>query len=198
VEQSTADLIAAGLSLAGQVLDHIRSASPSSAQYSDPHLIVDEAVRHVESAVASGAIAVIDKIESDQIELLRSRIKNLALLLRLQPAQCIQYAMMLRESVDYARNRVFENKHHWFGPWLAGQGVLLLALHKAGAASANDLASFMEELRRAKYEVLDVIAARVVAAGGKIDWSKAHAFLDGTSTDPEGSPRHENCISRIA
>lgn len=185
MDPATLTLIETGFSIAGKFLDRFAGRSSSN----DTDVRVQELDRFVKTSVAeldqslrSGIATVIDKIETDNLEFLLSRARNVSALLDSgRYDQALQYAMTLRESVDYARNRLQEEKVHWLGPYLAGSGIYFAAVDAAGAKREADILEFQKHLEEIKIEVLDYVVPEMISTGVKIPWLVIAQFTLGTT-----------------
>ena len=138
-----------------------------------------EAAAELQRAIVSSTTAVINKIESDKLELLGSRIRSMGDLVRLRDrAEILRYTFTLREVVDYAENRVHEGKKDWNGPLLMGKVAIFSALQACAADSQDDREELSAICRAMQYEVLEQMAVSQVQLGKPIPWSEVASFLN--------------------
>ena len=178
----TLQLIDVGLDIAGRALVAYEAHADrtSAAAHDAIANMVAEASERLSTAIRHGALQVIEKLEADKLEELRTRTANLALLMRGGGRdQVLHYAMTLNESVDYGRNRAMEGKLHWLGPYLAGFGLVLAALATCGVESQAEHDRFLAELRMARHRTLDLVIPRAIAQKQRIDWDDVQVFLNG-------------------
>ena len=212
MDPATLALIETGFSIAGKFLDRFaRGSSTDSAgeRVQELDAFIKTSVAELDQSLRVGIAAVIDKIETDNLEFLLSRARNVSALLDVgRFDQALQYAMTLRESVDYARNRLEEEKVHWLGPYLAGSGIYFAAVDAAGARREADLIEFRKHLEEIKVEIVDYVVPQMITTGAKIPWLVIAHFIVGTTDklpellaylrDADGQSKAAGDIPRIA
>jgi len=186
MDPATLALIEAGFSIAGKFLDRFQQGKPheedAAARVQELDRFVQKSVAELDQSIQFGISTVINKIENDALELLLSRARNLSALLDMgRYDHALHYAMTLRESVDYARNRLEEEKVHWLGPFLGGSGIYLAAVDAAGARREADLLEFRKHLDEIKIELLDYVVPRMIESGVKVPWATVAHFTLGTT-----------------
>ena len=143
-------------------------------------LSVDSAASYLAERIAEVALAIVSKLESDKLEELRSRISNTALVLRMERANdSLAYTLSLKESADYARNRVREGKIQWFGPWLTAEALFAALLSATPSSSANHASALAEVLRESRHRILDLTIPHLVNSNRPIPWDTVSLFLSG-------------------
>jgi hypothetical protein len=194
MDPATLALIETGFSIAGKFLDRFTGTPPAEDPGKRVHELdqfVKTSVAELDQSITSGISTVINKIETDNLEFLLSRARNLSALLDVgRFDQALQYAMTLRESVDYARNRLEEEKVHWLGPYLAGSGIYFAAVDAAGASREADVLAFRKHLDQIKIEVLDHVVPRMIEANVKVPWTAIAHFTLGTTDQLADLLRH--------
>ncbi|RJX81248.1 lipoyl domain-containing protein [Pseudomonas sp. LS-2] len=170
----------------GWALDRLTDGVQSGSAGGTVAIVSDsnfkEAAAEIRQAVAGVTAAVIGKIESDQLELLCSRIRNMGDLIKLaDQSEVRRYIFTLREVVDYAENRVSEGKKEWQGPFLMGKVAIFGALQFCSAESSEDRNALESLCRKAKYGLLDIAVTEMVQTGKKIPWDQIERFLSAKS-----------------
>lgn len=98
---------------------------------------------------------IIDKIESENLERLISRVNSIQLVIELDQKESISVLYtQLMESNDYAKNRILEGKKHWVGAWIIGSAtkLMLLKLMSESKKTQNVLA---REANKFRIDILD-------------------------------------------
>jgi hypothetical protein len=186
MDPATLSLIQVGFSVAGKLFDYLEASATVTASAvvpTDGNLpeLIQSSVSRFGTAIDDAVRTIIGKVEQDQLELLLSRTRNLSALVGMQrPDQALQYAWTLRESVDYAHNRLNENKLQWVGPYLAGNSIFLATLQYAGEKNDTEVNRFRQLVLQAKYRILDQTVPQLVVQGTSIPWQEISDFLHGT------------------
>lgn len=150
--------------------------------------LIQNSASRIDTAIGDAVRTIIGKVEQDQLELLLSRTRNLSALIGMRrPDQALQYAWTLRESVDYAHNRLREEKLQWLGPYLAGNSIFLATLQYAGEHHQREVERFEQAVLDAKYRILDRSVPEMVVRGQRIPWPEISAFLRGADTSGLGA-----------
>jgi len=173
-----------GFEVANKAVDAYAKHSEKNDEYQNAlRETITESSNSLGKAIENVAEVVIEKLESDKLEELNSRTKNLSFLISTgNDDQVLQYSMMLNESVDYASNRIKEGKLHWIGPWLVGVSVVFSALEVCGGNGNYN--QFKHEIKRGRYMILDAITKQLVyAQDHSLPWMEIERFLNGTSTE---------------
>jgi ribosomal protein L40E len=139
--------------------------------------------KRVEDLIQSSNQSLIRKIENDKLEQLDSRIRNLSTLISLnKESEALEYAMQLKESVDYARNRLREGKEEWLGAYLTGQSVYVSALLFSKAeVNENDLLNDIKDLLfKTRIQLLNNFKSTLLASENT-PWIEIHSFISGDS-----------------
>ncbi len=182
MDQATISLIQAAFSLGKEILDIIGDKASSEAatneRLSKVETFLKDSMEGMESSIDGAAQLIIDKIETDKLEQLLSRTRNLSMLVDLQkPDQALQYAMTLRESLDYARNRVQEDKPYWLGPYLGGYAIFLGGLEYCKSCPLSEVEEFRGIVEKTKIEILNIAAPLLLASGRILPWLEITSFL---------------------
>lgn len=131
---------------------------------------------HSASAISVGKI--IDKLESDNLERLFSRIKSAKLALEMDNREGIQSLLGdLLELTDYGKNRILEGKRHWLGAWITGES-LRIALLKSVASSPKVAAIAAREAQSFRLSLLDMLGAQLLSQNG-VPWTEIADFVKG-------------------
>jgi DNA polymerase elongation subunit (family B) len=107
------NLLTIGIDEANQALDLTEADQSTNLSYGieieayQLRNLIANSTSSLKEAISIGIDKIIDKIEQDKLEELISRINNIDLLLRIKRhEQLLPYILQLRESVDYAKNRL--------------------------------------------------------------------------------------------
>lgn len=142
--------------------------------------IVETSSASLAAAIRSASDRIVEKLESDKLEELQARVKNVSMLLRMRrEAQLLQPALTLNESVEYAQNRLREGKLDWLGPWLAGKAVFLAAMRACDAMGGDEFSEFEAEVASGRRVVLDWAAPILLHSNGRLPWDAIAAFMAG-------------------
>lgn len=157
---------------------------------SQPTWTVDDVVRqsteHLGEITIAARDAVIGKIEADKLEELHSRVQNLGFVIRLNKVnEAFGYLLTVKESVDYAENRLREGKGDWLSAVIIGKTTVVAALAHLQIDSASETAALAELCKRARHELLDQLAQQSFANRQPIPWDRVYAFLQGGSQATE-------------
>jgi len=168
-----------------QTVENVLSAEPVSA-----HVALDEslncAVDRLREIAAASRDAIIGKIESDKLEQLQSRIQNLGFLIRLGKASdSLAYVLTVKESVDYAENRLREGKAEWLSATIVGRATIVSALSYLQLDTTTEASALKQICASARHQMLDQLVAHVLAEGQSIPWERIHAFLEGRAEGAE-------------
>lgn len=173
------------LTVADRIIDHaVDKYVPRDA--GQPKWEVNEIMRQVTDRLAemtsASRDAVIGKIESDKLEELHSRIQNLGFIIRLGKVnETLGYLLTVKESVDYAENRLREGKHDWLSAVIIGKTTVVAALEHLQIDSGAESAALADLCKKARYQLLDQLVQQSVAAQQPVPWEQVHAFLQGSS-----------------
>jgi hypothetical protein len=139
-----------------------------------------ETAEQMKRAVRESTDKVIDKLESDKLEILISRIGILGDIIRIgDRGEVLRFVWTLRELVDYAGFRLQEGKHQWQGPFLAGKAVIYTALRLCAVDGLSERNELERLCKQAKYDLLDVAIPQMIQQGVKIPWVQIEEFLSG-------------------
>lgn len=153
----------------------------------DIERVMKEAVEQIASLAKASTDAIISKIESDKLEELQSRIHNLGFLLRLKKTEdAFLYMLTLKESVDYAQNRVSEGKTEWISACIVGRSAIIAALEYCTLEADKEKEELFKICRQAKYQMLDLLVPQILSKNGKVPWDQVENFLAGASCQPLG------------
>lgn len=180
MDPATLQMLELGFSIAKDVLEVAAQEAEAREQQRALERVIARSVERLEAGLQAVVGAVVDKLESDKLEELQSRARNLGFLISTgRTDQVLQYAVTLKESVDYAANRIQEGKQRWIGSWLAGHGVFVAALSLCGAATPAIVREYAKVIGKIRLDVLDAIAPELWRAGGRLPWQDIAAFLRG-------------------
>jgi len=163
--------------------DYLASSNSTSSETDISALEVSfrETAEQMKSAVHESTHKIIDKLESDKLEILISRIGTLGDIIRLgDRGEILRFIWTLRELVDYAGYRLNEGKKHWQGPFLAGKAVTYAALRACAVEGVSERQELERLCKETKYDLLDIAIPQIVKTGAKIPWSQVESFLAGT------------------
>lgn len=192
-------LLNKALTVADRVIDSaVDKYAPREA--AQPTWTVDDVVRQSTDQLAeitkAARDAVIGKIEADKLEELHSRVQNLGFVIRLNMVkEAFGYLLTVKESVDYAENRLREGKEDWLSAVIIGKTTVVAALTHLQIDSASETAALAELCKRARHELLDQLAQQSFENRQPIPWDRVYAFLQGgpqvkelfESSMPQGS-----------
>lgn len=158
--------------------ESISSVSPAGTIAIASDASFKQAAVELRQAISDAGTQVIEKIESDKLELLGSRIRILGDLIKIgDKSEILRYQFSLREVVDYAENRVAEGKSDWTGPLLLGKVAIFSALQIC-SADTEDARQELETLcRKARHEIADLTVRQSMKEGNKIPWMEIDNFL---------------------
>jgi hypothetical protein len=181
-------LAEAGFSVAGSFLESLDAggapAAPATGARDGLAELIRSSVSRFGAAADEAGRNGFGEEEREGLELLVSRARNLSTIAEMdRPDQALQYAWTLRESVDYASNRLDEGKLSWLGPFLAGSSLFLAALRYAGEPAQEETARLRQAVLDARYRVLDQAVPRLVARAKPIPWPEIAAFLQGAGAE---------------
>lgn len=172
-------LIQLGLKVGSGLLD--LASGRRHEDKNDYDVFFEKVSSQVEQVIHQEKISIIEKLESDKLELLVSRIKNLATLVHLQKRnEALEYAMTLKESVDYAQNRLKEGKNEWLGPLLTGQAVYAGALMFADVEAKRIVGELDELMLHTRVSILETYKESFLRRKDT-PWLDIHAFISGNS-----------------
>jgi hypothetical protein len=158
--------------------DSISSVSPAGTNAIASDASFKQAAVELRQAISDASTQVIEKLESDKLELLGSRIRILGDMIKIgDKSEILRYQFSLREVVDYAENRIAEGKSDWTGPLLLGKVAIFSALQIC-SADTEDARKELETLcRKARHEIADLAVRHAVREGNKIPWMEIDNFL---------------------
>ncbi len=186
-------IIERGFNLASDFLSYLREKSQHRNEEKMAELKlakheseVLDAVREIASqldiAVSEIVKEVTKKIEKDQWEKLVAQVKGVQLALDLENTEMLQQAVgRITEQIEYAKNRLSENKIEWLGPWLMAESIRLVAIGQI--ATTDRAAQLLErETRNFRISILD-LGAQYLLSLSSVPWLKIAEFVDGRSED---------------
>lgn len=185
-------IILSGLTLATKVIQVYKekpkealNTSETATSKSDTSEKLEQLIlqnsENIQRTISYQLSGFIDKLESDKLEELVSRIKGLSFAVKLKKTELIiQYSLTLNESVEYAANRLKEGKKQWLGPFLAGRSMFIAALGYSGAASSEEIAQFESLFSDVRLQLLEDIRPYIFKSGEKINWKSLALFIDGS------------------
>lgn len=148
-----------------------------------PSVALDDVLaRAVEQLAETGAAsrdAIIGKIEADKLEQLQSRIQNLGFVIRVGKVNdALTYILTVKESVDYAENRLREGKTEWLGATIIGRATIVAALSHLKLEAAAEASALKKICTQARHQMLDQLVAYRLSRSQPLPWEQIHAFLD--------------------
>ncbi|MGK0270031.1 MAG: hypothetical protein ACI88H_000664 [Cocleimonas sp.] len=160
-----------GIKIAKNVLDFVTDNQSSSQESNDEYrrqmsLLsnqIKQSTDKLERIIKDSTQQILDKIETDNLEKLTASAQSLQLALDLDDeVLSTNITSKLFEYVGYSSKRIDEGKKHWFGPWLIGKSLILLALQNkhsslgANRIIENEILKFrLEILNRVKYILVE-------------------------------------------
>lgn len=175
-------LASKAISIAERVLDRTVESAFESAPTQPPVALDEVLARAVEQLAETGAAsrdAIIGKIEADKLEQLQSRIQNLGFVIRVGKVNdALTYILTVKESVDYAENRLREGKAEWLGATIIGRATIVAALSHLKLEAAEEARALKQICIQARHQMLDQVVAYRLSRGQPLPWEQIHAFLD--------------------
>ncbi|WP_153135327.1 biotin/lipoyl-containing protein [Paraburkholderia agricolaris] len=125
---------------------------------------------------------VTQKLEQDQLEKLAAQVRTVKLGLELDNEGILTTSLVhITEQIEYAKNRLAEDKREWLGPWLMAEAVRIAALR---AVSGGERA--MTVLNRGamsfRLNILDYTRDLLLKTG-RSPWLKIAEFVEGRNED---------------
>ena len=181
-------LISLGIGVARQAValhQSIENRERNEAQRKDAlQEVIRGSTQSLKEAIDVSADRIIDKMEQDKLENLISRINNIDMLLRMnKPDEVLSYVLQLKETVDYARNRVDEGKEHWLMPYMTGVAMVAATFDYLGEVDHGTSKELEGLLQKAKERVLDDVTSALVKSGQSVPWDTVRGVL----ADEEGA-----------
>lgn len=189
------NIINKGLDVASDFLSQMRESDERAErlqvtqldrhQESEQHLLFSiEAVSSKLDAVAQDVVNKIShKIESDQLEKLIANIKSMHLSLQFGDKTMLTHALMtLFEHIEYAKNRIAEDKLTWLGPWMMAESIRLAALRtfatdeKAWEAVSRVALDF-------RVHIIQYTSPVLIKHKQQAPWVKLAEFIQGQNED---------------
>ena len=172
-------LVNVGVKVADLTLKALeRSETEKQAHNQELSTLIGSTSERLGRAISDSTQAIIEKFEADKLEELHSRIKNLSFLLKAgKEDQALHYAMTLNESVDYAENRIKEQKLEWIGPWMAGLSVVTSSYQICGLSP--DIREYGEKIQQARIKLVDYLVRHLVRESIEIPWLQVCNFISG-------------------
>ncbi len=157
--------------------------------------LIESSTISLQEAIEISTRKVIDKLEQDKFEELVSRLNNIILLLKLgNEDQILSYTLLLQESVDYAMNRLRENKKQWFLPYVVGKSIAVTIFTFFDSDTGNRRDEFSLFIRQSKMQILDEMTRRLLQSGKSIPWE----LVDDVLSNKEGAvARYINLIPQV-
>jgi hypothetical protein len=177
-------LASKAINIAERVLQQtVENAFDSPPQ--QPSGVLDDVLaRSVEQLKETGAAsrdAIIGKIEADKLEQLQSRIQNLGFVIRVGKVNdALTYILTVKESVDYAENRLREGKTEWLSATIVGRATVVAALSHLRLETAAEASALKKICVQARHQMLDQLVANRVRSSQPLPWEQIHAFLDNS------------------
>jgi hypothetical protein len=150
---------------------------------------ISQTKAHLQEAITVVGEKIIEKIESDKFEQFQSRINNMEMLIQINNSKDLfSYALQLKESVDYARNRVSEGKHNWLAPYLTVLPLFALALKIQGGDTAKLDQQFANAIEDWKHQTLNLVTQSLLEVTDEIPWAHIQNVLNNS----------ENSVAQLA
>lgn len=186
------DIIALGLNVADQVLgfNGVRQAVEFNREIEEVihqqqvnvqqlRDLISSSTLSLKEAIFIGIDKVISKMEQDKVEELISRINNIDLLLRMKKdTQLLPYTLQLKESVDYAKNRLDEGKKSWLMPYMVGLGMVCATFSYLGEQEALISQELETLVLNTKKIVLTEVTKALLEEGQDIPWDLVKNILN--------------------
>lgn len=166
----------------------IREAVQQAAAENRIHIesLIQQTVQHLELLIAQSTNVIVDKLESDKLEELQARIKNVSIAIRLgKVTEVLPYVFELNGLADYASNRVKEGKLHWLSVCIMSKTMFVAAMEHSSNKIEFELREELQAIcNQAKYQILDILVPQIVASNGKVPWDQISTFLSSSPEAP--------------
>lgn len=179
---STLELACVGIDIVNKALV-FRKSVPKPAHEKDREFedLLTASEKSIKYVISVNADLVIEKIEQDKLEELSARIKNIGMLIKLDRTdELMSYMMLLNESVDYANNRIKENKEQWIAPYLMGKSMSLAVLNYLGHDDDQVLKDIIVTTNDIKYKLLNSSIKILMSKKHDIPWDLYYEVLNNT------------------
>lgn len=203
---STLELACVGIDIVNKALA-FRRGVPKPAYEKDREFedLLTASEKSIKYVISVNADLVIEKIEQDKLEELSSRIKNIGMLIKLDSTdELMSYMMQLNESVDYANNRINENKEQWIAPYLMGKSMSLAVLNYLGYDDDHVFKDIVVATNDIKYKLLNRSIKILMSSKRDIPWDLYYEVLNNA---PGSVPKlikkikecslKDSCVSEI-
>lgn len=94
--------------------------------------------------------------------------------------ELMSYMLLLNESVDYANNRIKENKEQWIAPYLMGKSMSLSVLNYLGHDDDQVLKDIIVTTNDIKYKLLNSSIKILMSKKRDIPWDLYYEVLNNT------------------
>lgn len=142
---------------------------------------LDKISFEIQSAKNATVFQIIDKIESDKLEALNSRINAIQIAIELEQTDSLSSLHMdLLELTDYARNRITEGKEHWVGAWVVGSATRILLL-KMISNSPRSIKILDREVQKFRFDLLDLHKNELLSKN--TPWAAIADFVKGENEE---------------
>lgn len=182
LSQALSFLASKAISIAERVLHQTvenaldRSPEQPSVALDD---VLSRAVEQLAEMSAASRDAIIGKLEADKLEQLQSRIQNLGFVIRVGKVNdALTYILTVKESVDYAENRLREGKIEWLGATIIGRATIMAALSHLQLETAAEASALKNICTQARHQMLDQLVVYRLSRSQPLPWEQIHAFLD--------------------
>jgi hypothetical protein len=177
---STLELACVGIDIVNKALA-FRRGVPKPAYEKDREFedLLSASEKSLKYVISVNADLVIEKIEQDKLEELSSRVKNIGMLIKLDRTdELMSYMMLLNESVDYASNRINENKEQWIAPYLMGKSMSLAVLNYLEHDDEHVLQDIIVTTNDIKYKLLNRPLEILMSSKRDIPWDLYYDVLN--------------------
>ena len=145
---------------------------------------LEDTVNKLELIIENNNKVIIDKIESDRLESLQSAIVHYSSLVRGKADIRPHDRLYLRNEVDYAGNRLLENKQQWLTPYLIGESlfIVILKIQQEDNEAEKLISKIKGLLREQRIRLLELRRKDILKKGiTEIPWLDIHHFIEGKS-----------------
>lgn len=125
---------------------------------------------------------VTQKLEQDQLEKLAAQVRTVKLGLELDNEGILTTSLVhITEQIEYAKNRLAEDKREWLGPWLMAEAARIAAL-RAVSGGERAMTVLNREAMSFRLNILDYTRDLLLKTG-RSPWLKIAEFVEGRNED---------------
>lgn len=185
------DVINKGLDFAFDVLSFVRENEERNREVSNRHhnenmisqekliAAIQESSKTLSVHIESQIEHVIDKIELEQLEKIKSTIETMKLALELDNKPLIDATLAnLLPLSKYSLTRLNEQKQQWFLPWVQSSSICLIAL-RFSATSESSKHILDRESQCLRLEILNQLKKSLLSQA-EVPWVEVSTFVNGT------------------